>query len=679
MGRHESISERHLQAVVALLALGLITVSLVALLLPVERLMPSAQFFPEQVVEFRLYDSSRQRFVHVLWVALTAAVCIAVLFGPERIIHSAAVSRFIDRAKCFCEQHATTISVALIVVLVVWAFAARPRYNRVEPMVAGVVLLYMLMLWPRWTASISNFLLRPFVVFGVLIAYAAVLNVSGLLLNLEFGTVRFVRSNDYHFAAVLSGIEQLRASDFDTSLSRFNYGVIWKYLGAFVLNGVGATDFGSYVWLVQGYQLLFSAIFVVSAYLWSRGNGLFVLLTCVSVLPWVATLHPSVMAPNQSGLRMLPFALLPMLLVSLRVIEGSLLRALFAGAASGFLILWNAETGIAATVGLGFAVLLLAYVRGDGMAKLLMLTGSVVVSLAITLTVFLYIISGGTLNPIELVRSLSGVLATGYSGLPIYFDLLALVVALCATMTVLYACFLARSGGDARRAIECGALAVTIMVWFAYFMNRPHHWKLWTFVMLAMFLLEPIIRVEFWRDLRFNLKALMRKPAIVVVALLLIYIPLHANLTYLRLALDATTQPNISGIRLEPKIANYATEQSEFVRQLGERKVVYLSAAQFLLAMLTQRVNPMQPFDPFGQIRSLAHLRHFQSLILSAGPDCVLVEAAASPLLAVNKPRQDLFDRLRTMVAENYRLVGERSGWQVWQSPSGKSCLGNNS
>jgi hypothetical protein len=675
----QGISERQLRAFVTFIAILVIAISLAGLLVPIERFRAASGFLPEHIEAFSLYDSARQRFVHFMWLGLTAIACVLALYGPVGLLRKLAAGHLTARLIEFYERYAFAISMALIAVLLIWAFAMRPRYNRIEPMIASVAILYLLASWPKWTDRSFASLSHPLVFAGLFAAYLAALNLPGLLLNIEFDVTRFVSSNDYHYAALLSGIEQLRAQ-LDPSMVRFNYGVLWKYLSAGVLDFLGATSFGSYVRLMQGFQLLFAAVFIGSAYLWGRGNLLFVLFASACVLPWVATLNLSVWAPNQSGVRFLPFALLPGLLVIMRSISGIVLRALFASAGSAFLFLWNGEVGIAAAIGLAFAVLLAGYARGGSIVKLLGLAVVFIASGAITATVLLFVMSGGTQSLSSILRSVSDAAAGGYSGLPLQLDLVALAIGLFATTVTLGACVAARLRGDKEGMIERGAIAVTILIFFAYYLNRPHPWNLWSFVLLAVFMLEPMTRQSFWHGQAPGISALMRKPALIVLALMMLFVPLHANLTYLRSPRPVTTQPpNISGVRLPLEIVNAVKEQSGFVAQLGKREVVYLSATQFLMATVTQRVNKLRSFDPFGQILSPAHLQRFMAEIENARPDCVLIETENSPSLASNKPRQQLFDRLRGALAGKYQLAGEQSGWQVWQVPSRQTCLGKGS
>jgi hypothetical protein len=672
----QGISGRQLRAFVTPAAILIIVISLAGLLVPIERWRASSDFLPEHVEAFSLYNSARQRFVHFLWLGLTAVAGVLALYGPMELLRKLAAGRFTNRFIAFYERYAFAISIALIAALLIWALALRPRYNRLEPMIASIAILYVLASWPKWTDRSFRSLSHPLVFAVLFVAYLAALNLPGLLLNIEFNAARFVSSNDYHYAALLSGIEQIRAQ-LDPSMVRFNYGVLWKYLGAGILDSLGATSFGSYVRLMQGYQLLFAAVFIASAYLWGRGNLLFVLFASACVLPWVATMNLSVWAPNQSGVRFLPFALLPALLVAMRAMNEIVLRAIFAGAGSAFLFLWNGEVGIAAAIGLGFAVLLAAYMRGGSIIMLIGLAVIFAAAVAVTAAILLYVVSGGTQSLFSILLSVSDAAAGGYSGLPIQLDLFALAIGLFATSVALGACVAARLRDGDDGMIERGAIAVTILIFFAYYLNRPHPWNLWSFVLLAVFMLEPMTRQPFWRGQPNGIGALIRKPAIFALALTMLFVPLHANFTYLRSQKPVTTQPpNISGVRLPLEIVNSVKEQAGFVTQLGKRDVVYLSATQFLMATVTQRVNRMRSFDPFGQILSPSHMRRFMSEIENAGPDCVLIEVESSPSLVLNKPRQQLFDRLRGALAEKFQLAGEQSGWQVWQAPSRQPCIG---
>lgn len=272
----------------------------------------------------------------------------------------------------------------------------------------------------------------------------------------------------------------------------FRYGAVLPGILAQAQNVFGRFDAGDYARAGQVGSVVFLALFVAAYRLWSR-RPLFLFLAVATTAPWVSTLQHSVLVPTSGPLRFLgfPLALLTMLLLQNR--KGKL-PALALGAMCALCLAYNMETGVAIVGGgLVFTALSGAGRLRDIFARLSLFKLGFLAALGLLAAGF------AALYGLPPVRNLlfnilrfSG----GDFGLAMFFSPLALLILVYAAATATRLCSAWFGGRLAPRDPFRLALAAMLLLWSAYYFNRPHHWNLWSYSCLFAFYYPELLRLR---------------------------------------------------------------------------------------------------------------------------------------------------------------------------------------
>ena len=650
---------------------AILGVSLVLLCIPLERWFPLQDFLREHIFALNLHNSIRERAAYGLWTLLTIVTCVLVLLGPRSLADWIARPIALHQVE-YVRWPLAQLLVILVIAAVAFAVWSDPTYSRVAVYAALAVLIVLPMTSRRIGTVIAAVGGRY--VWLVLAGYAGVLLLPGLFGHGAYETLVFVNTIDYHYSIVFGSAELLRDSAIDRSIVRLNYGLL-SALSAVKLGALfGVETFGDYIRLTQSYQIAFALVLFVSAWLWARGNRYFLLLVAAAILPWVSTVHLSVVAPNQSGYRMMVFAALPALIATIPRIGNTIVRVAAAVVFASVLMLWNVETGLAAFAAIVTATLLSEYRAGRRIA------GLAVVAVAVTacttfavLSAYSIYLHGGMISSIT-IRHLNDILVGGYGGLQNKGDLIAVGIAGFTTVVLLQSCVAARRGLLSDLALARTAICMAILVWFAYYANRPGPWNLWGIYVLAVFLVEPITRPEFWSTRAEQLRRPLASPVIVLAVLALVMIPVHAHsFLYHNRAISLRSTPNFQGLELPTIMVDHFRSQAQ-VLSAAPHRTVYLSAVPFISGLTSNRHNSLSVFDSFGETWTPGGLARLRQQIVDLDPELVLVEAKASPLFGVAVygprfvwPREDFFNRLRKILGDHFTRDGEAGGWEAWR------------
>lgn len=262
------------------------------------------------------------------------------------------------------------------------------------------------------------------------------------------------------------------------------------------------------------YLALSLAVVVVR---WPK-QPLFWLLPVICVSPWVHSLHQGIFFPNQAGWRFLGFPAVMLLLLLLPRARGPVL-SICCGAMAGWLIVWNAETGIAAAAGLATYTLLRnpATIRSAVQAA-----GLFAAAIAIGLGIGEGVsrLAGPGVFPYLGFFVARFTNASGY-GLPFTLEPVAILIAIAATAALIGGCLAWGAAGASSGAARRAAIGSMILVWGSYYALRPDPWNLWSYTLGFAFLLTEQLHAA--RRLRgvSSLRALLR-PAVPVLVLVLL-------------------------------------------------------------------------------------------------------------------------------------------------------------
>jgi len=222
-------------------------------------------------------------------------------------------------------------------------------------------------------------------------------------------------------------------------------------------------------------------------------------------------------------------------------------------------------------------------------------------------------------------------------------------------------------------------LCVIILVWFAYFFNRPHHWNLWSNSLLFSFLLVDLLDTLKWRRLRFSGMRSLLTARVPVVAFLLIFIVgphlvndgLSEAKNSIRRARADSPQANaqtdrevFSGIWVKRACAESLRNKVAFIHsQPQDARIFYASPYFFLVQLHTLRFSPLPFQDVFYQTHNSRHLLENARKIEASGQDTVLIDAL--PLSQSNARWEEFQRTLGDTLRHSFHPVGDAGGWHV--------------
>ena len=477
-------------------------------------------------------------------------------------------------------------------------------------------------------------------------------------------------SIEWHFAMVVGPADLLAAG------ARL-FGDVTPVYGAWpaVLAGAagrwrGPLTWGDDVRLLQGAQALYLLGAALLYWRHGRRRGAWLFAGLVLVVPWYHFSQPGLQNPNLTPWRLvaMPLALLAATGLARR---GPLFTAVGAGAIAGTAVLANLESGLAllggflAFVALRFRLLeRTAGLEARFRAGAAFAFGLVVSLLALCLAVRVLLGHWPDLGRLpEIVAVAAFVSRSGYSGMALPPDVYPLLMTAHAAV-VLLGTARARSAGfrPAFRAL----VATTLLLFLAYYANRPHPASVAPMQLLYGFLLVDLLRGLAARVAR---RRLSPAGALGAAALLVVAAPP----TFDRLVIAAGQvreglgglgrAATASGVRLPPEWEGQARDRAAFLRSLGTRSV-YLTADSYLTSKLAG--PPAPPFlDLAAESIGRAGYRRALERLFRASPERVYLDAPGT-LAHDDSLFRPFYEEARRDLGRDYRRRGVRSGWEVW-------------
>jgi hypothetical protein len=423
--------------------------------------------------------------------------------------------------------------------------------------------------------------------------------------------------------------------------------------------------------IVQLGQAAFLALVLCAVWNRTRSNGpdgrvLALVVAVLLAAPWLYTLGLGVMRPNLSGFRCLMMAVAALL-------AGPACRArpvtagAIIGATVGIALLHNLETGIGVGAGLGIAWLL-----GVRSLPLATQVGSAAVGAGTFSTVLiafgaLYWAMVGASPSVAGVSSLfdnirlfsSGFLGLAPESRPIVLVILlhASYVLVASIRAILNQRYPAPDPADA-------AVAVMILAWLPYYVNRPFDWNLWVVVALYPVLLAPAIAARG-----------RRLAALLVAVLIVLPTPMRAAKANLFVSTRSGWAPGwvvgwksgcADGLILPDELCAHLHRRAETLRNFAGEGPMYWSSSLPLLTLHMSGVRGLlwtavlwpQLFTPEDVERVAAR-------IAAANPRNILMDNPLDSFL--NFRRSSLQTRLLHRLPPNYCPAGLVGGWQVFR------------
>ena len=161
----------------------------------------------------------------------------------------------------------------------------------------------------------------------------------------------------------------------------------------------------------------------------------------------------------------------------------------------------------------------------------------------------------GTEGLPRFLAHLSGHAQAGYNGhLFDQWSLAALAFAFYASALVIYCCLRVREGSGDRDLVARAALAVCVIVWFAYYAHNAFYYVLWIYLFLLLLTVGPTLAD--------------RRGATTVAALVVI----ACNVAVLRVIPGRFTiaSPTIQGLVLPAAVASYLQQHADRLRSVPD-------------------------------------------------------------------------------------------------------------
>ena len=264
----------------------------------------------------------------------------------------------------------------------------------------------------------------------------------------------------------------------------------------------------------------------------------------------------------------------------------------------------------------------------------------------------------------------------GYTGLPYVFDPVAAVMVVHACYCLLKLSLRANQSfvfQDAYRAAIC----TMILIWFAYYINRPHITYL-----SGELMLYGLLVIDLVRTLIIQLKRPVAKrfePA-VVPALLLAVVVLPEIFFGFEYALPSylsgvkqriygpEVQPavKVSGVMVQPAIAQELVSKAKYVKLRSEQgPVLYLTSDHVFVPKLSGVLTAAKFADPVQEIVFDYQLAAFTKLLTAKGPAYILFDDPRS-LTRGASFEQACFSEIKYGIRQSYQPSARKWGWEIW-------------
>lgn len=492
-----NVSERSLRTVTAIFS---ITFAIGLFLLRFFKFPLDPSLLDTQVRLLNLESTRAQSIYYVTLLGLFAAICAAILLRPNaKIIPS------MDRA----EQVLVVAVVIAAIFLGSWSWqfffgfffvAALIIFSRTRGSAPISII------WTR-----SSFVQKLpwagilfWLLIGLVFIYIAVFLIAPMTTPLLVQrAVELPRIEGHYAVSVLPGFDFICCSEVG-KIERANYGLgiplftAWA-LGVFSFLGLPDT---ALVQSVKLNQLIAVLLICILSFLANRKYFPYVMALALGMTAFtLSNVGIAVSYPNQSGIRYIP--ILVSLVVLVLELRRTQLRIWLLAPASAIFVIMNPETGLATTAGYMVAAVLKKYNPKSPITSVAETVVQYGAFFAVTMLV------GSALIVESILKNSSDGLfqfmvlftTSSYGGLVDKPSLMATLLFLIATTSVLRAVCRARCGVLLSVDAYEAAVGTIMLVWLMYYVNRMAEWNLWFQPVLLMAMIAPRIALNRWQQL----------------------------------------------------------------------------------------------------------------------------------------------------------------------------------
>lgn len=311
----------------------------------------------------------------------------------------------------------------------------------------------------------------------------------------------YVQCLEAHWSVVIGPADRLLDGLRLRESARWHYGLLSTDAAVVLQKALGPFDLTGYVRFILGLQGIYLLTALAGYYLWSRGRWYLCLAPIVLAGAYWVFCSPSYLTPNHTAWRMILFPVAILAQIFTRRARLSTGAAVL-GCLAGVSLFHNFETGVAITAGNVVCVAFrVAAAASAGRRSRAVLAGAAfaagILAGAVGAVLTHAMVTGRWPSAILLWRQLRTiwlVTGTGFAGGHWWSVNPLSVIIFSHACYALLAASLRLGRSSSRDAVRAGA-AATLLVWFAYYANRPHDEYLLSYYVVYGFLLIDMLRL----------------------------------------------------------------------------------------------------------------------------------------------------------------------------------------
>ncbi len=459
---------------------------------------------------------------------------------------------------------------------------------------------------------------------------------------------------------------------------RPEYGVVLPVLWAAGQRAFGAFSMGDSVHALMGLQALYLGLSVWLLWRAARGRWLFAIVALAAVVPWYHFAHHSLLFPNQTAWRIvgMPLALATLwVLPTLRPWR----QAFYLGAVAAGALLLNPESGVAVTAGL--SVFLFFRHRASLDRRPLIglvapfLGGLLVAGGAFVLVCWILLGAPVPLGllPRQVLGKAAFLTSTGFSGFRWTPDPWPVFILGHAVFVLVQSAFAPPRASSGFRPSFRAASATVLLVWFAYYANRPDPWNLSSYYLLYGLLLVDLLRYVALGVARRRVSARLLAAAALLVALVLPNVVAISvkGAQQVTAALGPALRREapaggglLSGVYLSKGPAEELPRRADFIRARSAESPVYVTADSYLIPKLSGVFSAMPVLDfCWEALTRKTYDRTLDEIVRSPSGRLYLDAPDTGAFYTICGA---FYRQVRHDLAETFEKAGEEQGWEVW-------------
>jgi len=544
--------------------------------------------------------------------------------------------------------------------------------------------------WPT-PKTWARFLFRGRWVFGVLAALFLIREAAALWRVPNFAATSDgeMANLNYHFTGVLGQADRLAYGDILFRDIIPYYGMIQPVLLAGIQKLFGLLSFGEVFRLLLGLELVSWVIILALFGMWSRWRWLTCVLPVLLLVPFYWSGTNALCAPNHGPWRMMGSLLMLAVLLGMRRRSPRFVQTA-CGLVAAVALMMNTETGVAATAGLvmflHFRYTSAGRERRQGnlvtMGVRFVLGGLAALGL---FAVMCRLVLGHFPDVFSLRHHYEAfrLSMAGFGSYPYDGSLWPVLLLAHAAWVLLYCAW-----SDNRGYRQCARAAICIffLVWYAYFVHRPHQEYLCSF-----YIPYGLLLVDLGRACRL----LVRRPrhlygarAVLLGLVLLCVLPkafasvdwswdprgwrVHTMRWSVPLvsASKAPTGTLISDVYCSPAYADALLQRANFLKEQAHgQRLVYFTLDSYLMPRLAGVIPLQAHVDPGGLPTRFSYERFLKSLFELDVAELYVDSRNAAEVVYYG----GVFQLLLQDLATRYHLARVESGWEIWRRGSGTS------